>query len=144
MDHGAGCRPSRAVAGVIDIARRAHQLRFGCHDVVYARLAAEHPEAARLALQLDFQGERVTRYDRPLEAGAIDADEVIDEPPVRLVRHGPEREDRGGLSERLYDHHPGHDGMVRKVPDEEMLVDGDVLQRDDALAGFAFEHAIDQ
>jgi hypothetical protein len=46
---------------------------------------------------------------------------------------GLERQNRGGLRERLDDQNSGHDRMMRKMPGKKMLVDGDILYRHDAL-----------
>ncbi len=49
-----------------------------------------------------------------------------------------------GLRQRLDDDDPGHHRPLREMPLEERLVDGDILQRADALARHALEHPIDQ
>src|SRR5699024_2248057 len=53
-------------------------------------------------------------------------------------------QDAGGLGRGLDDQYARHHRMAWKVTLEERLVDGDVLDGGDALAGFQFDHAVDQ
>src|SRR5712691_2857659 len=147
-------RPSITTCGPIEVpsprsggsyrAQRAQDLRFGGERVADARLRSELPQAAGLPLERHLEQQLVARDDRPLEARLVDSREVVDGPVVRFGAERPERQYGRGLSQRLDDHDPGHDRLVREMAGKERLVDGDVLDREEPLARLAFEHPIHQ
>jgi hypothetical protein len=48
------------------------------------------------------------------------------------------------LGDGLHYQHAGHDGQAGKMAVEKWLVDGDVLDGDDALFAFEFENTVDE
>jgi len=94
---------------------------------------------ARLAAELDhveLEADLVSGNDGPPELHVVERHEVhdlvFDVLPLEVAhqQHAPH------LRHRLDDEHPGHDGMTRKMPLKEGLVDRDVLDADDALRPF--------
>ena len=74
----------------------------------------EFPDAALGGDDRDFEDQLVAGLDRPLEARAVDADEVVDRLVVGLAAHGLEGQDRRRLRQRLDDQHARHHRMVRE------------------------------
>jgi hypothetical protein len=80
-------------------------------------------------------------YGAP-EAGAVDAGE--DHEGALGVGELGEDEDAADLGDGFDDEDTGHDGIAREVALEEGLIDGDVLDGDDALFSFDLEDAVDE
>src|SRR4029450_417201 len=80
--------------------------------------------------------------DRPQEPGV---DRAQQEGLVRMLLGRPGAEEQQpALRQRLDHDGAGHEGQLREVSGEEVLVAGDVLQAADALAGVQLEHAVDE
>src|SRR5499426_622725 len=133
-----------ALRDVSCVAERAHQLGRGRETLAHSRLRDEPPNAFQMAVDVRLEQELIARAHRALEARIVDPEEVDDRVLVRQSLPRLEREDRRRLGHRLDHHDPGHDWAVREMARKERLVDGDVLEREDALSGFAFDHTVDQ
>jgi hypothetical protein len=96
------------------------------------------------AVDAGFQDQLVARLHRPLEARAVDADEVHHRVVVRLLPIDSKDSSAAACASASSISTPGITGRCRKVTGEEGLVDGDVLQRLDALVLLELEHAVDQ
>ena len=89
---------------------------------------------------VELETQLVAGQHRAAELRLVDADEVH-ELPLRIVDR-VEEQHAAGLRHRLDDEHRRHDRMAREVALEERLVDGDVLDADDALALLELEDAV--
>jgi hypothetical protein len=101
-------------------------------------------DAGPHSIQGDIHQQLVTGLDRALEARAINPGKVVDRLFIRHHAQGVEGQQGRRLRHGLEHQHARHDGPVRKVPFEEGLVDGDVLERQDALALLQLEHTVNQ
>ena len=136
----AGGRLCRSLVGF----GRDHHFRRSYLIVAHVGDGGELPDAAHGALELGGEDELIARLDRLAKARLVDADE---EEPRGIVRHHVGRDEgqqAGGLRQRLDDHDARHHRTMREVPGKERLVGGDVLDRPDALALDALQHAVDQ
>src|SRR5437762_7042259 len=133
-----------AMPSSADAAHRAHQLRRHRELVADRRTRIELEDAGLVTLEHHIEHQLVARLDRALEACAVDADEVVDGLVVDRLVQCRERQQRRRLRQRLEHQHAGHHRPMRKVTLEERLVDRDILDCLDALAGFHLEHPIDE
>src|SRR5690606_16613456 len=137
-------RRRRSAAPRLDLAQRAHQLGLGGDLAIDRGLARVLPDRPRNAHDLDLEPELVAGHDGPLEAGAVDAHEVVDGARVGHAAHGLERQDPRSLRQRFDLQHARHHRQVGKVAGEERFVDRHVLDRDDALALLELDHPVDE
>src|SRR5574343_126085 len=98
------------------------------------------PRTTQLALDLDMQVQLVARHHRTLETGLIDTGKIEHVALRRFLILGLERQDAGRLGQRLHDQHARHHRMVRKMPDEEGFIDGDVFVGMNRLARLESDH----
>mmetsp|Transcript_6839 Transcript_6839/g.27957 ORF Transcript_6839/g.27957 Transcript_6839/m.27957 type:complete len:227 (+) Transcript_6839:153-833(+) len=95
--------------------------------------------------QVHAHHELVARDDGPPELHAVDPrEEKLLLRPAFARRLGVEHDQAADLRHGLHHEHAGHDGALREVAGEEVVVDGDVLQADGVLALLNLEHAIDE
>src|SRR5574343_658847 len=127
-----------------DLAHRAHQLGLGGELAVHAGLGRVLVDACLGTQDLGFDDELVTRLDRALETGTVDAGEVHHRVLARVGLHRGEGQQRRGLGHRLEDQHARHHRAVREVAHEEGLVHRHVLQGDDALVLVQLGDAVHQ
>src|SRR6185437_15581288 len=97
------------------------------------------PDTLEGALDRCAEQQLITRLDRLAEAGLVDTDEVEARLLVRRHPRADEGENARGLRQRLDDDDAGHDRPAREVTQKERLVERDVLQGTDALAGLALQ-----
>ena len=98
-------------------------------------------DAAATPAQGDLQPQAVARHDLPAKLRVVDAAQVHARLRRRLaVAH----ENRGHLRERLDHQHRGHQRCARKVPLEELFVNGDVLDGDEPTARLVLEDGVDE
>ena len=91
---------------------------------------------------VDLDAELVAGDDGLAEAGVVDAGE--DHELGVAVGDFGEQERAAGLGDGLDHEDAGHDGEVGEVAGELGLVDGDVLDGDDALLALDLEDAVDE
>src|SRR5581483_7570669 len=112
--------------------------------VAHPRERRKAPDTLEGALDLRSQQQLIARRDRFAEARLIYPDEIEAGLLVRDDVRAHEAYDACCLRQSLDDHDPWHERPTRKVPLEERLVIGDILERANALAGAELEHAIDE
>jgi hypothetical protein len=129
-----------AVAALSRLVGQPHQELGLGRDVVADvgdRVRAGQPGPPRP--HRDLEPEPVAGNHRQPELGAVD--------PAQIRAPGRARvrqQDRGDLRQRLDHQHARHQRRAGKMPLEEFLVDGDVLDGDDAPAGLVLRDGIDE
>lgn len=91
---------------------------------------------------INLDAELVARSYGAAEARALNSGE--DQQLVIALGHLGEKKGGAGLGHSFHDQNARHDGIAREVSHEKRLVDGDILDGDDALGAHQFNHAIDQ
>src|SRR5262245_41717246 len=124
--------------------RRHHHLGRGRFLSLHFRYRRKLPDSLERPHQLCFQDQLVAGLDGLAKARLVDAHEKEARLLVREDARGAKREDPGSMSECFDDHHTGHDRSVRKVPGEERLIEGHILDGADGLSRGAFEYTIHQ
>ena len=105
--------------------------------------AAGHLDGAAAPVQDgDFDAELVAGGDGAAEAGVFNAGE--DHELGVAVGDLGEEKSAAGLGDGFDHEDAGHDGVAGEVALEELLVDGDVLDGDDALVGLHLDDAVDE
>ena len=92
----------------------------------------------------DLDAELVAGDDGLAKAGVIDAGEDHELGVAIVLGEFCEQKRAAGLRDGFDDENSGHDGKVRKMASEVRLVDGDVLDGDDAGFALHLEDAIDE
>src|SRR5207244_3132837 len=88
-----------------------------------------------------LHAELIAGHDLPPELGVLDRDEKHQ--LAVAILYAFQHQHAGGLRHGLNDEHAGHDRKIGKVPVEEGLVGGNVLDADDALR-LELDDAVDQ
>ena len=120
------------------------------HDGLAGDLAFDGGDAAHLDCvgapveHGDFDAELVAGHDGAAEAGGVDAGEDRQLGGALFGGVFGEQERRAGLRDGFDHENGGHNGEIGEVAGEERLVDGDVLERDDAGFALHFDDAVDE
>ena len=117
------------------------QIHFGDDLIADIRDAARLRQRRARLQQRHFEAQLIARHHLPAELRAIDAVQIH-----ARHRHRPfalEHQRRGHLRERLEHQHARHQRHAGKMPLKEILVDRDVLVRDETLAGLVLVHGVD-
>ena len=118
------------------------QIHFGDDLIADIGHAARLRERRARLQQRHFEAQLIARDHLPAELRAVDAVQIH-----ARHRHRPfalEHQRRGHLRQRLEHQHAGHQRHAGKMPLKEILVDRDVLVRDEPLAGLVLVHGVDQ
>ena len=109
------------------------QLGFGDDLVADVGGGLRLRERGPLPAERDLEPQAIAGDDLAPELGAVDAAQV--DARVRRRVFALQQQNRRHLRQRLEHQHAGHERQAREVPLEEFFVDGDVLDRDQPLAG---------
>ena len=141
-DQGSRGHPRGAIDACFIEHQPHQQLRLGDHVLTYVghRRRHRHPPAA--AANRHFEAQAVARHHLAAEPRTVDAAEHRAQGRGLAVRL--EQQHPGGLGEHLDHQHPGHDRIARKVPLEELLVDGDVLDGDEPHPRLVLDDVVEQ
>src|SRR5579863_3448838 len=90
----------------------------------------------------DFDSQLIARNHRPPEPRALNSGKY--QQLVVAIADFFEEQNGAGLRHRLNNQDARHDRISGKVPVEERLVDGDILDGDNALGALDLDYAIEQ
>src|SRR4029078_9402859 len=89
-----------------------------------------------------FNSHLISRDHLSAEFGALNSGEH--DQLLVPIGHFGQRERAASLRDGFYDEHSGHDRRAGKVADKKRLIDGDVLDRHDALLAREVDDAVDE
>src|SRR5690606_33439394 len=112
-----------------------HQVGLAGEFTIDRRGAGTGSDTSPHGSHLNIQAQSITRFHLPLEANTIDSGK---EANLALVLATAGQNDAAQLGKCLDNQHTGHDGEFGKVPFEEMLVGGNVLDANATDTGFEF------
>src|SRR5262249_47170963 len=124
------------------VRQRGREDGLGHELTVHVSLSAQLGEAHLVFEHCDFQTQLIAGPDRFAEFRILDAGEIKQFGVA--VRNLAEEKHRAGLRHRFDDADAWENGSAWKVPLEDLFIHCHVLDRDDPLERFQFEHAINQ
>ena len=125
------------------LTNRGKQDGFGRKLGIDPYFTFHFPDARLAADDLHDNPHLITRNDRPAKLGLIYSQEV-DECFAEVSVLFKQPEYGTCLGHRLDRQNAGHDGRAWKMTVEERLIDGDVLQRNDAFVGVDLNDTVHQ
>jgi len=115
---------------------------FSGEDVPHVSAPFHAPSIATPDLHYDLDAQLIAGNHGAPKPGALDPGEKYQ--LALAVLHFGEQQDSASLGHRLDDQDTRHHWEARKVSGKERFIDGDIFDRDDALAARKVNHAVDQ
>src|ERR1035441_8027437 len=143
-DRSTGTRRPGTRRGLVAVGERAHDDGLA-GDLAFDGGNALHADGVGTPVEDgDFDAELVAGNDGTTEAGVVDAGEDGQLGGALCGGVFGEQERRAGLRDGFNHQNGGHDGKVGKVAGKVRLVDGDVLEGDNAGFALHFDDAVDE